>query len=195
MYILGFIALFLIIGFLIGFFAEDEIAYGLILIITIAWIFAYGPWAIATLIELVIGYSLGSKVRPIAGDIFVEKIQEFEEEQEESSNLFLWLLCGSAGGLFLLTEVLSYTNSGSETNEKQPVNIQQVIQKHPFTIKTLPANARVRIMNIKPKYRDGIELEDGAYDMLVDAAGYYSWRKIIQHSGKATNQQITLRKK
>lgn len=195
MYILGFIALFLIIGFLIGLFAEDEVAYGLILIITIAWVFAFGPWAIATFIELVIGYSLGSKIRPIAGDMLEEKLQELAEEQEESSNLWLWLLYGSAGGLFLLTMVLNYTNSGSETNGKQPVNIQQIIQKHPLTIRTLPSNARVRIMNIKPKYWDGIELEDGAYDVLVDATGYYSWRKIMQHSGRATNQQVTLRKR
>ena len=207
MYILGFIVLFLIIGFLIGLFAREEgVAYGLILIITIAWAFIFGPWAIATFIELAIGYSLGAKSRPIAGDALEKAYEELQEEQEEPSNLWLWLLYGIAGSLFLLTQIANFTNTNSDTIEeqpiqsqqetkKQPIHVQRVAQKHPFAISTSPSNARVRIMNIRPKYRHGIELEDGAYDVLVDATGYHSWRQTIQHTGRATYQEVTLKKK
>ncbi len=62
MYILGFIILFVIIGFFIGKNIEDEsFAYGLIILITVAWAFVFGPWAIATIIELAVGYIIGVK--------------------------------------------------------------------------------------------------------------------------------------
>ncbi len=65
-------------------------------------------------------------------------------------------------------------------------------QTHPFTIETTPTNARVRIMNINPRYQGGMELADGDYDVLVDAPGYHSWRQTISHAGRATWQQVTL---
>jgi formylglycine-generating enzyme required for sulfatase activity len=70
--------------------------------------------------------------------------------------------------------------------------LNAALQSHPFTIKTTPANARVRIMNINPRYQDGMELADGDYDVLVDAPGYHSWRQTISHAGRATWQQVTL---
>lgn len=46
----------------------------------------------------------------------------------------------------------------------------------PLTVAASPANARVRIMNIGPKYRDGIPLVQGVYDIEVTAAGYLPYR-------------------
>jgi formylglycine-generating enzyme required for sulfatase activity len=71
-------------------------------------------------------------------------------------------------------------------------SLSQPAQSHPFTIKVTPSNARVRIMNINPRYQDGMELADGDYDVLVDAPGYHSWRQTISHAGRATWQQVTL---
>jgi formylglycine-generating enzyme required for sulfatase activity len=84
--------------------------------------------------------------------------------------------------------------------QKRTVNfildsLAQPAQSRPFTIKVTPAHARVRIMNINPKYRDGMELADGEYDVLVDAPGYHSWRQTISHAGRATWQQVTLEAK
>jgi len=57
MAVLGFIILFIIAGVLIGIFTESaSSAIALIIIISILWAFAFGPWAIATLIELSVGY-------------------------------------------------------------------------------------------------------------------------------------------
>ncbi len=47
-----------------------------------------------------------------------------------------------------------------------------VEDKLPLTIKTSPANARVRILNIEPKYQDNIELKSGRYHIEVSLSGY-----------------------
>jgi len=109
MYILGFIVLFLIIGFFIGLLAKEEVAYGLILIITIAWAFIFGPWAIATFIELAIGYSLGAKLASIDDNV-IEKTFD-EAQDEEGINFAFWIPVTLAGGMFLLTQILNYSNS------------------------------------------------------------------------------------
>ena len=94
MYILGFIALFLIIGFFIGKMTEDEgVAYGLILIVTIVWAFIYGPWAIATFIELVIGYILGAKLATDDVNVFYadEEIEnKYDFSNEEDPKISEW---------------------------------------------------------------------------------------------------------
>ena len=46
-----------------------------------------------------------------------------------------------------------------------------------LTIRVEPSDARIRIMNINPKYRDGISLEIGKkYDVLIDKPGYKNIR-------------------
>jgi len=45
-------------------------------------------------------------------------------------------------------------------------------QKYSLTIKPTPSNARVQIMNIKPKYYDGIKLKKGKYDIKVSKKSY-----------------------
>ncbi len=41
-----------------------------------------------------------------------------------------------------------------------------------LTVKTSPANARVRILNIGPKYKDNIELKPGRYHLEASLSGY-----------------------
>ena len=63
MAIIGFIIIFTIIGFIIAVVIKDDnAAIGAIIIMSILWAFAMGPWAIATLIELLLGYSLARKI-------------------------------------------------------------------------------------------------------------------------------------
>ncbi|MDG4595293.1 MAG: serine/threonine-protein kinase [Candidatus Contendobacter sp.] len=45
-----------------------------------------------------------------------------------------------------------------------------------LTIKPTPATAQIRIMNIGPSYRDGIELTPGDFDLEVSAPGYQTYR-------------------
>jgi hypothetical protein len=60
--IIGYIIVFIVTGFLLGYALQDKIALGSILVISILWAFAMGPWAIATFIELLIGYAVAKKM-------------------------------------------------------------------------------------------------------------------------------------
>ncbi len=50
---------------------------------------------------------------------------------------------------------------------------KEVLKQSPqLTIKTSPDNARIRILNIAPKYRQGMSLKAGRYHIEVSKAGY-----------------------
>jgi len=58
-------------------------------------------------------------------------------------------------------------------------------QTIPFIVETNPPDARVRIMNIKPKYRDGIELNPGSYRIEVTKPGFrkhLAWFKLTMEN-------------
>jgi len=87
MYILGFIILFVIIGFFIGKNIEDQgFAYGLIILITVAWAFIFGPWAIATIIELSVGYALGARFSNISVSNHYEAANYIESDPVPDTN-------------------------------------------------------------------------------------------------------------
>jgi hypothetical protein len=46
------------------------------------------------------------------------------------------------------------------------------VPTYTLSIKATPSDARIRIMNITPKYYDGIKLEKGKYHIIVDKQGY-----------------------
>ena len=49
-----------------------------------------------------------------------------------------------------------------------------------LTVQTTPANAKVRVLNIKPKYYDGIELAPGSYHVEVSKGGYQTQRVWVE---------------
>lgn len=61
---------------------------------------------------------------------------------------------------------------------------QAALATYPLTINTVPANAKVSIRNIEPKYRDGMRLPSGPYQVRVEAAGYETEDKWVE-LGKA----------
>ena len=76
--------------------------------------------------------------------------------------------------------------SSSPEVEPQPTPVEQpIIVEEPqsntisLTVLTSPEDARIRIMNIKPKYEAGIELDEGKYDIEVTKDGYLTYRKWI----------------
>jgi len=71
--------------------------------------------------------------------------------------------------------------------EKVPPNTktiaEPVIEPIFLTVKTTPANARVRILNIKPKYQAGIRLQVGKnYTVEVTQRGYQRQLKTVSYS-------------
>ena len=55
---LGFFIMFFIVGVILGIILEEKQGIIAIIIISILWMFVYGPWAIATLIDLLLVFFL-----------------------------------------------------------------------------------------------------------------------------------------
>ena len=65
-------------------------------------------------------------------------------------------------------------------------------QYHSLMINATPSDSVVKIMNIKPKYHDGIRLQSGAYDVLVLKDGYESHREWVNISGRSVTKNVRL---
>ncbi|WP_226647247.1 bifunctional serine/threonine-protein kinase/formylglycine-generating enzyme family protein [Microbulbifer variabilis] len=67
------------------------------------------------------------------------------------------------------------TQTSADTSEK----LTNAIPTFKFTVATEPEDARIRIMNIAPRYQPGIRLEPGQYDVEVSKPGYSHYRHWI----------------
>ena len=61
--IIAYIIVFVVLGMIMGYTLEKNTAITGIIIISILWAFVMGPWAIATFIELMLGYMIALKLR------------------------------------------------------------------------------------------------------------------------------------
>jgi hypothetical protein len=66
--------------------------------------------------------------------------------------------------------------------------------RYGLTIKTLPENARVRILNITPYYTKGMILRPGDYQVEVSAKGYKTKKEWVTISDRAVMKTIQLDK-
>lgn len=89
---------------------------------------------------------------------------------------------------FLAISIAFLTSCGSTNpvvtyKTTQPKNnltsIKSESSNPKLTIKSTPG-ATIKIMNIIPKYKDGIELKPGRYDIQITKDGYYKYRSWIQ---------------
>lgn len=64
--------------------------------------------------------------------------------------------------------------------------------KLPLTINTNVNNARISVMNIKPKYKAGMQLPPGGYDIKVSAPGYQAVRQWVYLKADQTQFTINL---
>lgn len=64
---------------------------------------------------------------------------------------------------------------------------------YPFTVKTTPDNAVVKVMNITPKYRPGMKLEAGDYRLEVSAEGFETTTIVVTHSKDAGQHNVALK--
>ena len=66
--------------------------------------------------------------------------------------------------------------------------------KHSLTIKTTPGNARIRILNIGPRYQDGLKLKPDRYDIEVSKEGYKRHREWIELEARDMVHLVDLEK-
>jgi hypothetical protein len=65
--------------------------------------------------------------------------------------------------------------------------------QYALTVNATPATSRIRIMNIRPKYRPGICLTPRRYDIYVTHRGYHSYRKWTTLQEAEVSVEVTLR--
>jgi len=88
--------------------------------------------------------------------------------------------------------------------ENQNQNLNQVLAnastnespttKHPLYINTSPSNAKIRILNITPKYNHGIKLKTGSYHIEASKTGYVTQKRWVDIANKSANFYIALKK-
>lgn len=125
-----------------------------------------------------------------------------------SKSWILWL-----GALSLFFSTASFSQSIEEL-EAQAIRQKQAIEEsarkaaaereaanrraaqaaatYALTINTVPTTAKVSIRNIEPKYRDGMRLPAGQYQVRVEAAGYQTEEKWVELGKAAKTLTIKL---
>ena len=77
--------------------------------------------------------------------------------------------------------------------ESPPPVAPPVVEPRTYlTVRATPATAQVRILNIGPAYRDGIELTPGAFDLEVSAPGYQTYRAWLTLAAGAQEVVVVL---
>lgn len=83
---------------------------------------------------------------------------------------------------------------GKRTNSEQVASVPKAYGALTLTLNTFPENAKVRIMNIKPRYQPGMTLPAGAYDVQVSAPSYKTLRTWITLDAEHQIFQARLKK-
>ena len=85
-------------------------------------------------------------------------------------------------------------NVGSTVDEdiSNEPNVNHNLACHKLTINAMPSASRIRIMNIKPKYKHGICLKKGNYDIYVTHKNHKSYRKWIKIEDRDVYINMTL---
>ena len=93
-----------------------------------------------------------------------KEVKELQHEQEEEKKRSLnKIFTASLLPIVLLIAAMSYYFSSTEVEIKPT---------YPLFVNVTPYDARIQILNIKPKYKIGIELKPGKYDILISKKGY-----------------------
>ncbi|WP_444921888.1 bifunctional serine/threonine-protein kinase/formylglycine-generating enzyme family protein [Microbulbifer sp. CnH-101-G] len=85
------------------------------------------------------------------------------------------------------------TQISADTSEKPP-EAPSTTPTFAFTVAPEPEDARIRIMNIAPRYQPGIQLEPGQYDVEVSKPGYNHYRRWISIGDQDLQLSVKLQK-
>ncbi|QKX18111.1 bifunctional serine/threonine-protein kinase/formylglycine-generating enzyme family protein [Microbulbifer sp. YPW1] len=79
--------------------------------------------------------------------------------------------------------------------EQDEPPVEEPVPTYSLKVSVKPKDARIRIMNIVPRYTPGIALEPGRYDIEVSKAGYSSVRRWIEIDNADVNLAVQLERK
>ena len=80
-------------------------------------------------------------------------------------------------------------------SEPEEPSVEDVPPTYALMVSAKPKGARIRIMNIVPRYTPGMALEPGRYDIEVSKAGYSTVRRWIEISSADVNLAVELERK
>ncbi|MEN8147762.1 MAG: reverse transcriptase domain-containing protein [Campylobacterota bacterium] len=117
-----------------------------------------------------------------------EAAEHANEEREEKKRLQNKVFIASVFPIVLLIGIMSYYFSATKVELKE---------SYPLIIETVPYDAKIQIMNIMPKYKIGIELKPGDYDIQISKKGYTTQRFTIkmEHSNIIIKRELQKIKK
>ncbi|MCL6417549.1 SUMF1/EgtB/PvdO family nonheme iron enzyme [Aestuariirhabdus sp. Z084] len=77
--------------------------------------------------------------------------------------------------------------------KNQTISIKLQPETYRFSINATPADSKIRILNIKPRYRDNIALEPGRYMVEVSKKGFQPFKDWVELGRRDKSIDITLR--
>ena len=103
-----------------------------------------------------------------------------------------WRIVRDSGNLLTVRSFLERHPSGRYSGAARALLEQ--LEGAPFTIRTQPAEAQVRLLGHSEPYRAGMRLPAGEYEVEARAEGYTTATEIVAHGSSSTVRQIALRK-
>jgi len=109
----------------------------------------------------------------------LQKAEQKEELKQGLSRLFF----ASAFSIIVVLAAIIYYFSATKVEIKE---------SYPLFIETVPFDAKIEILNIEPKYKLGIMLKPGEYDIKISKKGYVSQRFLIRmgHENKIIKREL-----
>ncbi|MCP4699715.1 MAG: SUMF1/EgtB/PvdO family nonheme iron enzyme [Gammaproteobacteria bacterium] len=101
-----------------------------------------------------------------------------------------WLVAADEKGYKKFEKTMEIL-AGKET--RLAIKLEKIRSQYALTVNTVPEDARVRIMNIKPRYEAGILLKPGRYDIEVSREGYEMRREwmTLEEADKIVEVELT----
>jgi len=105
--------------------------------------------------------------------------------------LILVLVYAASKNLLSVQSLTSAWASVSASSDASSASLKKR-KPYPFTVQTVPKNTSVRIMNIKPVYRQGMLLVPGKYHLKVSAPGHLARDLWVNHKAAPGIFSVTL---
>ncbi|MCB5162597.1 hypothetical protein [Marinomonas algarum] len=94
----------------------------------------------------------------------------------------IYIICIILASAVLVKDIFIEQNKTIKpTNIEKNKNFSSSNDLFSFYIDVYPPESKIMVMNIKPKYRQGMLLPKGSYDIKISKQGYYNKRLWIQH--------------
>ncbi len=123
-----------------------------------------------------------------------------ESGSGQNENIFWRSIRNESNAAYFESYLQQYPKGAYATLARIKLNqarakVEPRMQVAHLTLKTSPADARVRILNIGPKYHAGIELKPGAYHLEVSKPGYQRHTEWLELAAEEKIYSIVLAEK